>query len=95
MKRILEESKPKFDTNSVPNTKPEIKQKTMDDQSPLNALDIYIIGATLLVQLARKPEHTIFAVTMANIKKALILKKNTDPAIKVPVEYYKYLKLFL
>jgi len=32
---------------------------------------------------------------MANIKKALVLKKYTNPAIKVVVEYYKYLKLFL
>ena len=32
---------------------------------------------------------------MANIKKALVLKKRTNPAIKVLVEYYKYLNIFL
>ena len=32
---------------------------------------------------------------MANIKKALVLKKYTDPAIKVLVCYYKYLNTFL
>jgi hypothetical protein len=32
---------------------------------------------------------------MADIKKALILKKHTNPAIKVLVEYYKYLDIFL
>ena len=32
---------------------------------------------------------------MANIKKALVLKKYTNFAIKVLIEYYKYLKLFL
>jgi hypothetical protein len=32
---------------------------------------------------------------MANIKKALALKKYTNPATKVLVEYYKHLKLFL
>ena len=31
---------------------------------------------------------------MANIKKALVLKKHTDPAIKVLIEYYRYLKSF-
>ena len=31
---------------------------------------------------------------MANIKKALILKRRTNPAIKVLVEYYKYLDAF-
>ena len=32
---------------------------------------------------------------MADIKKALILKKHTNPAIKVLVCYYKYLNIFL
>jgi hypothetical protein len=32
---------------------------------------------------------------MADIKKALILKKHTNPAIKVLVEHYKYLDVFL
>ena len=32
---------------------------------------------------------------MADIKKALILKKYTNPAIKVLVYYYKYLNTFL
>jgi len=54
-----------------------------------------MIGATPLAQLAKKPEYTIFAVTMANIKKALALKKHTDPITKVPVEYYYRLDAFL
>ena len=32
---------------------------------------------------------------MADIKKALVLKKHTNPAIKVPVCHYKYLNTFL
>ena len=48
-----------------------------------------------LAQLARKPKHTIFAVTMADIKKALAPKKHIDLATKVPVEYHKYLDVFL
>ena len=36
----------------------------------------------------------IFAIIIANIKKALVLKKYTDPAMKVLVCYYKYLNLF-
>jgi len=32
---------------------------------------------------------------MADIKKALVLKKYTNPAIKVLVEYYNYLNVFL
>ena len=45
--------------------------------------------------LAKKPKYTIFASIMANIKKALILKKYTDFAIKVLIKYYKYLDGFL
>jgi hypothetical protein len=67
----------------------------MDDLNKLNTLDVCIIGATLLVRLAIKPEYTIFAVIVADIKKALALKKHTNPAIKVLVEYYKYLDVFL
>ena len=32
---------------------------------------------------------------MADIKKALVLKKYTNPAIKVLIEYYRHLKSFL
>jgi hypothetical protein len=58
-------------------------------------MDIYIIRATLLARLARKPEYIIFAIIIADIKKALILKKHTNPAIKVLVEHYKHLDIFL
>ena len=67
----------------------------MDDPNKPNTLDVYIIRATLLVRLAIKPKYTIFAVIIADIKKALVLKKHTNPAIKVLVEYYKYLDIFL
>ena len=67
----------------------------MDDLNKPNTLDIYIIRATPLVWLARKPKYIIFAIIIADIKKALALKKYTNPTIKVLVEYYKYLDIFL
>jgi hypothetical protein len=67
----------------------------MDDPNKLNTLDICIIGATLLARLAKKPEYIIFAITIADIKKALVLKKHTNPAIKVLIEYYNLLDVFL
>ena len=67
----------------------------MDDPNKPNTLDIYIIRATPLAQLAIKPKYIIFAVIIADIKKALVPKKYTNPAIKVLVEYYKYLDIFL
>ena len=67
----------------------------MDNPNKPNTLDIYIIGATPLARLARKPEYIIFTIIIADIKKALALKKHTNPATKVLVEYYKYLDIFL
>ena len=67
----------------------------MDDLNKPNTLDVYIIRATPLVRLTIKPEYIIFAVIIADIKKALALKKHTNPTIKVLVEYYKYLDIFL
>ena len=37
----------------------------------------------------------IFAITLSDINKALILKKHINPAIKVLVYYYKHLDIFL
>ena len=37
----------------------------------------------------------IFAVIIANIKKALALKKHTDLAVKVLLKHYKHLIAFL
>ena len=54
-----------------------------------------MIRATPLILLTKKPKHIIFAVTIADIKKALVLKKHTNPAIKVLVYYYKSLNIFL
>ena len=67
----------------------------MDDPNKPNTLDIYIIRATPLARLTRKPKYIIFTVIIADIKKALALKKYTNPAIKVLVEYYKYLDIIL
>jgi len=67
----------------------------MDNLSKLGTLDIRIIGATPLAQLAKKPKHIIFAVTIADIKKALVLKKHTNPATKVLIEYHHRLDVFL
>jgi hypothetical protein len=47
------------------------------------------------VRLAKKSKYTIFTVTIADIKKALALKKYTNPATKVLVEYYNLLDVFL
>ena len=49
----------------------------------------------MLAQLAKKPEYTIFTIIIADIKKALALKKHTNPATKVLIDYYKYLEVFL
>jgi hypothetical protein len=54
-----------------------------------------MIRATPLARLAKKPEYTIFAITIADIKKALAPKKHTNPTMKVLIEYYNLLDVFL
>jgi hypothetical protein len=44
--------------------------------------------------LAWRLEHKIFAVTIADINKALATKTYTDLKTKVPVEYYNLLHVF-
>ena len=39
------------------------------------------------MRLTKKPKYTIFAIIIANIKKALALKKHTNTATKALVEY--------
>ena len=57
-------------------------------------LNIYCIRATLLVRLARKRGYEIFTISITNINKALAPKVYTNPATKVPVEYYDLLNVF-
>jgi hypothetical protein len=57
-------------------------------------MDICHIRAALLMTLAQRLEHKIFAVTIANINKALATKTYTNPKTKVPVEYYNLLHVF-
>jgi hypothetical protein len=71
-------------SSQAPYQKPEPKQ----------SMDICLIGAAPLALLARKHEHEIFAVSIADIDKALSPKTYTDPTTKVPEEYHKHLRVF-
>jgi len=54
-----------------------------------------MVKTTLLAHFANKAEYINFAVIMADIEKALALKKHIDFATKVPVNYYEDLDIFL
>jgi len=57
-------------------------------------LDIYCIGAAPFISLARKRGYKIYAVSIADIDKALTKKKHTDPLTKVPQEYHNLIDVF-
>ena len=57
-------------------------------------LNIYCIGAAPLITLARKKGYKIYAISLANINKALAKKTYIDPATKVPSEYHDLLVVF-
>ena len=89
MKRQLNEQEPD-----------ELRTRDQGEEPPNPPLDnapelnICCIGAAPLVRMARRPDHEIFAVTMADINKALAEKPRTDPATKVPREYHDLLSVF-
>jgi hypothetical protein len=56
--------------------------------------DICMIGAVPLARLARKHDHELFAISIADVERALAPKKYTDPVIKVPQEYHQHLEAF-
>ena len=58
-------------------------------------LNIYCIGAAPFISLARKRGYKICAVSIADINKALAVKKHTDPLTKVPPEYHNLIDVFL
>ena len=89
---------------STPKSKPEPELDTancldlLSDGEPELAsdaeLNIYCIRAAPFIRIAKKPDYEIFAMSIANINKALAPKVYTNLAIKVPKEYYNLLKVF-
>jgi hypothetical protein len=57
-------------------------------------MDIYHIGSALFMTLAWRPKHETFAVSIANINKALSTKTYTNPKVKVPLDYHNLLHVF-
>jgi hypothetical protein len=88
------ESEPKpelsLDTASISDLSPNKEPKLVLDAK----LNIYCIRAAPFVRIAKKPDYKIFAVSIADIDKALAPKVYTDPATKVPEEYYDLLEVF-
>ena len=58
------------------------------------AMDICQIGSAPFMHLTQNPRYEIFAASIANIEKTLALKKQIDFIMKIPIEYYKNLKVF-
>jgi len=56
--------------------------------------DITIIGAAAYSLLAKRPNHHIFAASVADIEKALEPKKEVDPLTILPEEYHKFIDVF-
>jgi hypothetical protein len=93
MKRQLNEPIPKPNHDSDPDYIPsqDDQDNTLESQPKLN---IYCIGAAPFMSLARKRGYEICAVSIADIDKALAVKKHTDPLTKVPSEYHDLIDVF-
>lgn len=74
---------------------PEPEPESGTEPEPLDAeVNIRCIGAAPFIRIAKKPDHEIFAVSIADIDKALAPKVYTDLATKLPKEYHDLLKVF-
>jgi hypothetical protein len=61
---------------------------------PKRLIDIYHISSALFITLACQPNHKIYAISIANINKALKPKVHTNPTTKVPADYHNLLYVF-
>ncbi|KAI1663559.1 RNA-directed DNA polymerase [Pyrenophora tritici-repentis] len=102
MYRQLRESTPEPESEPEPEPELELDMASCSDFSPNEEpelasdaeLNIHCIGAVPFVRIAKKPDHEIFAVSIADIDKALAPKVYTDPATKLPEEYHDLLEVF-
>jgi hypothetical protein len=60
----------------------------------VNNPDIFCVGATPFMSLARKRGYETCAFIIADIDQALAVKKHTDPLARVPPEYYDLIDAF-
>jgi hypothetical protein len=99
IKRHYDDWKYPFERNLNPKPEPDRTsdpdlEAGVEEPDQPTKLDICLIGATPLARLARRHGHELFAITAADIEKALAPKKHTDPVTKVPAEYHQYLEVF-
>jgi len=92
-------TEPELSETRKPEHEPEARISDLESESAPGSLeteklDICMIGAAPFARLARNPKHEVFAISMADIEKALAPKTYTDPAAKVPEEYHPYLEVF-
>ena len=95
LRRHLRDTRLRQVADSRP-TSLELPSKTRSEPDPNHerSMDICLIGSAPFMTLARRPEHEIFAVSIADIDKALTPKAHTDPKTKVPLEYHDLLHVF-
>lgn len=83
---------------SAPDSEDEPEPDTdlsFEETLPSNyELDICAIGAAPFARLTRRKDMEIFAVSLADIEKALAEKTHTDPKSKLPREYWSHLDVF-
>jgi hypothetical protein len=93
MKRQLNEPihEPTYDSDSDCTLSTNDQDDSLKSQPKLN---IYCIGAAPFMSLARRRGYEICAVSIADIDKALAVKKHTDPLTKVPPKYHDLIDVF-
>jgi len=68
--------------------------RNIEKLKPLEIQQVSAVAFTRLAQGRNKKHVTIFAASMADITKALAVKKHTDPKTKLPAVYHPWLDAF-
>jgi hypothetical protein len=72
-----------------------VRNQTIDQDCKLDCITVSAAAFLLLARKAKQsPEVQVFSASMADIKKALAVKKPTDPRTKLSKQYYNFLKAF-
>ena len=76
----------------------QLGRKTPNQCTESNDKSGSLISATAYLTLIQRQQKQgklqVFSASMADIQKALSLRKNTDPTTKLPTHYHKFLKVF-
>jgi hypothetical protein len=79
---------------TIHSTGTRVCNRTVEEDQKLDCTSISAVGFSALARRSKKDNIQIFSASLADIEKALTLKKRIDPRTKLPKHYHKLLDVF-